>query len=36
MYEVINIDEANTGFDSVPRTKIPYSVSIPETLTIAI
>jgi hypothetical protein len=31
-YALINIDDAETGLLSPPRTTIPYSVSIPHTL----
>ena len=32
---LIKIEEARTGFCSAPRTRIPYSVSIPQTLGVA-
>src|SRR6476661_9870420 len=31
----MSTDEAATGFESAPRTEIPYSVSMPQTLRIA-
>ena len=35
MYALMSTDEAATGFESAPRTEIPYSVSMPQTLRIA-
>jgi hypothetical protein len=31
-YALISIDDAETGLLSPPRTTMPYSVSIPQTL----
>ena len=31
MKALINNDDADTGFDSPPRTMMPYSVSMPQT-----